>query len=206
MLMMGSLNHWLIIIVNKCLAVAAVNTGCIQIPIQYLDWRSMESLTSISIALFGLVLTIATAIVFIKHNNTPVVKSSTRELSYMILFAMFICYVNTFLLILKPSKITCFITRILPGFAFAMMYGALVTKTNRIARILAGSKKKIITRRLRFMSATSQVAITWIIVLIECLIIMFMLVREPPDKMHDYPSDERVVLVCNTTTVGIIGE
>lgn len=124
----------------------------------------------------------------------------------MILFAMFLCYANTFLLLAKPRKVTCFATRVLPGFAFALMYGALVTKTNRIARILAGSKKKILTRRLRFMSATSQVAITWFIVLCECLIILFMLIREPADKMLDYPSDDRVLLVCNTTTLGIIGE
>jgi len=166
----------------------------------------MEALAAISIALFGLLLTFATALVFIKHNNTPVVKSSTRELSYMILFSMLLLYANTFFLIAKPRKETCFVTRVLPGFAFAMMYGALLTKTNRIARILAGSKKKIITRRPRFMSATSQVAITWIIVLIECAIIVFMLIREPADRMHDYPSDDRVVLVCNTTTMGIIGE
>lgn len=124
----------------------------------------------------------------------------------MILFSMLLSYLNTFFLVAKPSKSACFITRILPGFAFAMMYGALVTKTNRIARILAGSKKKIITRRPRFMSATSQVIITWIIVLMECFIIVFMLVREPADKMLDYPSDEKVVLVCNTTTMGIIGK
>lgn len=166
----------------------------------------MEALTAISIASTGLVLTLATAIVFIRHNNTPVVKSSTRELSYMILFAMFLCYLDTFLLVAKPQRLTCLATRILPGFAFAMMYGALVTKTNRIARILAGSKKKIITRRPRFMSATSQVAITWIIVLIECAIIVFMLIREPADKTLEYTSADRVVLVCNTTTMGIIGE
>lgn len=165
----------------------------------------MEALTAISIASFGLILTLATGFVFIRHNDTPVVKSSTRELSYMILFAMILCYVNTFFLIAKPRKETCFVTRILPGFSFAMMYGALVTKTNRIARILAGSKKKIITRRPHFMSATAQVTITWLIVLIECAIIVAVLIKEPPDKMHDYPSDDRVVLVCNTTTTGIIG-
>lgn len=180
--------------------------GCDQISIRYLDWRSMEALTAISIASTGLLLTLATAIVFIKHNETPVVKSSTRELSYMILFAMLLSYLTTFLLVAKPHKLTCLMTRVLPGFAFAMMYGALVTKTNRIARILAGSKKKIITRRPRFMSGTSQVAITWIIVLIECAIIVFMLVREPADKTHEYPSADRVLLVCNTTTMGIIGE
>lgn len=165
----------------------------------------MEGLTAISIALFGLILTLATGVVFIKHNDTPVVKSTTRELSYMILFSMFLCYTNAFFLVAKPRRETCFVTRILPGFAFAMMYGALVTKTNRIARILAGSKKKIITRRPRFMSATSQVAITWIIVIIECFIIVFMLIKEPADRMLDYPNDDKVVLVCNTTTMGIIG-
>lgn len=166
----------------------------------------MEGITAIGIAIFGLILTLATAVVFIRRNNTPVVKSSTRELSYMILFAMVLCYANTFFLVAKPHKVTCFATRLLPGFAFAMMYGALVTKTNRIARILAGSKKKIITRRPRFMSATAQVAITWIIVLIECGILVFMLIKEPADRMLDYPSDDRVVLVCNTTTMGIIGK
>ena len=181
-------------------------TGCRQIPIRYLDWRSMEALTAISIACFGLLLTLLVAIVFLKHNETPVVKSSTRELSYMILIAMLLCYANTFVLIAKPTKATCFLARILPGFAFSMLYGALVTKTNRIARILAGSKKKIITRKPYFMSATAQVAITWLIVLIECLIIVGMLIKEPPDKMLAYPSDERVLLVCNTTTMGIIGE
>lgn len=119
---------------------------------------------------------------------------------------MILCHLNTFFLVAKPSKLTCLVTRIVPGFAFAMMYGALVTKTNRIARILAGSKKKIITRRPYFMSATAQVAIAWLIVGIECVIIAVSLWREPADKMHDYPTDQRVVLVCNTTTSGIIGE
>ena len=124
----------------------------------------------------------------------------------MILFAMILCYTITFVLVAKPSQQTCFVSRILPGFSFAMLYGALVTKTNRIARILAGSKKKIITKRPAFMSATAQLTIAWLIVLIECLIIVVMLVREPADKMLDFPSDQRVVLVCNTTTLGIMGK
>lgn len=180
-------------------------TGCEQIAIRFLDWTSLEALASIAIALTGLALTLATGAVFLKHNNTPVVKSSTRELSYMILFAMLLCYANTFVLVAKPSRRSCFLSRVLPGLSFAMLYGALVTKTNRIARILAGSKKKIITKRPAFMSATAQVAIAWLIVLLECLIIVAMLWREPADKMLDFASDERVLLVCNTTTLGIMG-
>ena len=80
---------------------------------------------------------------FIKHNNTPVVKASTRELSYIILIGICISYITSFPLVAKPSLLTCYLTRILPGLSFSLIYGGLVTKTNRIARILAGSKKKI---------------------------------------------------------------
>lgn len=52
-----------------------------------------------------------------------------------------------------------------------MIYGSLVTKTNRIARILARSKKKIITRRLKFMSARHQLAIACFILVTEVTIV-----------------------------------
>lgn len=147
-------------------------------------------------------MTIFTMIVFIKHNNTPMVKASTRELSYIIMFGMFLCYSTTFALIAKPTKFTCYLTRILPGLSFAIIYGALVTKTNRIARILAGSKKRIITKKPRFMSATAQVVITWLLVSVEVGIIVTLLIKEPVDKMFKYPSLDRVILTCNTKVIG----
>jgi len=155
-----------------------------------------------SIALLGLVMTLFAMVVFIRANNTPVVKASTRELSYMILFGMILCHCTTFFLIAKPTKITCSVTRILPGLAFAIIYSSLVTKTNRIARILAGSKKRIITKKPRFMSGTSQVVITWLLISVEVGIIFTILIREPADKMFKYPSLERVVLTCNTKVLG----
>ena len=98
----------------------------------------------------------------------------------------------------------CFATRILPGFSFAVIYASLVTKTNRIARILAGSKKRIMTKKLRFMSSFAQVIISLIIITIEAGIITVVLVMEPADSKLDYPSLDQVVLICNTSTLAII--
>lgn len=84
-----------------------------------------------------------------------------------------------------------------------MIFGALVTKTNRIARILAGSKKKIMTRKPRFMSASAQVVISCMIVGVECAIITVMLVLEPADSTMDYGTKRKVKLICNTTSMGI---
>ncbi|XP_054163269.1 metabotropic glutamate receptor 1-like [Oppia nitens] len=179
-------------------------TGCFQIPIDYLQWDTKPSLVAMAISCLGFIMTSFAMIVFIRHNDTPIVKASTRELSYMILMGMFLCHGTTFILLARPTKPTCFVGRVLPGFSFAIIYGSLVTKTNRIARILAGSKKRIITKKPRFMSGTAQVVIALLLISIESGIIATLLVREPADKMLDYPTVSQVQLICNTTPLGIV--
>jgi len=131
--------------------------ACVMNEIEQLEWNSAEALVSLTISVLGLVTTIWVTVVFWMHNNTPIVKASTRELSYIILIGISLSFSATFVLIAKPTPTTCGAARVLPGLSFSMIYGALVTKTNRIARILAGSKKKIMTRKPRFMSASAQV-------------------------------------------------
>ncbi|ELT88339.1 hypothetical protein CAPTEDRAFT_89748 [Capitella teleta] len=179
-------------------------SGCLMIDIEHMQWGDTEAVVSIGFACIGFVATIWVSLIFVRHHNTPVVKASTRELSYIILIGIFISYLTTFPLVAKPNLVSCYMARVLPGFSFSLIYGALVTKTNRIARILAGSKKKIMTRKPRFMSASAQVVITCIIIGIECAIITVMLILEPADSMLTYPSKTRVKLVCNTTTIGIV--
>lgn len=177
-------------------------TGCRPIPVEFLKWGDTSSLVAMSVSIGGTVATLFTAVVFIKHNNTPVVKSSTRELSYAIFIGMFLCYATTFALIAKPKRYTCVMGRVLPGLGLAIIYSALVTKTNRIARILAGSKKRIITKKPRFMSSGAQVIITGFLIAILVSITVFTLVREPANRMLKYPTLERVVLTCNTKVLG----
>lgn len=156
-----------------------------------------------SIALLGFTATTFAFFVFLKHSKTPVVKSSTKELSYIILLGTVLCHLSTFAIIAKPSPISCALGRFMPGISFSMIYAALLTKTNRIARILAGSKKKFPTRKPRFMSTTSQVLITCFLVLIEAAILIWMLYCQPPDKKDVYLTD-RTALECNTTPEGVL--
>ena len=178
---------------------------CLSIPVQFQQITDTQSLMAIAFACAGLIITIFTMVIFIKNNNTPVVKSSTRELSYLIFIAMCLCYITTFPLVVRPTKAACYLTRILPGLSFAMIYGALLTKTNRIARVLAVGKKKIITKKLKFMSGTAQVIISFILIFIEVVIIVIVLILEPADATLTYPTPKRVVLVCNTKPLGVMG-
>ncbi|XP_064106613.1 uncharacterized protein LOC135215628 [Macrobrachium nipponense] len=178
-------------------------TGCEAIEVKYILWNDEESIAALCLATLGMLATLFVMIVFIKHNHTPIVKASTRELSYIIFVGMMVSYCATLPLLARPSPSSCALARVLPGLSFAMIYAALVTKTNRIARILAGTKK-IMMRKPRFMSATAQVVITCILISIEAGIITTMLILDRPDVMHIYPKIDEVHLVCNTSPRGII--
>ncbi|XP_026129455.1 metabotropic glutamate receptor 5-like isoform X1 [Carassius auratus] len=179
-------------------------TGCEPIPVQYLLWLDPEPIAAVVFACLGLLATIFVTLVFIRFHDTPVVKSSSRELCFIILAGICLGYLCTFCLIAKPHVAYCYLQRLGIGLSPAMSYSALVTKTNRIARILAGSKKKICTKKPRFMSACAQLVIAFILILIQLGIIVALFIMEPPQVIYDYPSIREVHLICNTTTLGVV--
>ncbi|KAK0144448.1 Metabotropic glutamate receptor 5 [Merluccius polli] len=179
-------------------------TGCEPIPVQYVRWGDPEPIAAVVFACLGLMATLFVTSIFIKFWDTPVVKSSSRELCYIILAGIFLGYLCTFSLIVKPHVVFCYLQRLGIGLSPAMSYSALVTKTNRIARILAGSKKKICTKKPRFMSACAQLIIAFILILLQLGIIVALLIIEPPQVIYDYPSIREVHLICNLTTLGVV--
>ncbi|XP_024121905.1 glutamate receptor, metabotropic 5a [Oryzias melastigma] len=179
-------------------------TGCEPIPVQYVRWGDPEPIAAVVFACLGLMATLFVTSVFIKFWDTPVVKSSSRELCYIILAGICLGYLCTFSLIAKPHIIYCYLQRLGIGLSPAMSYSALVTKTNRIARILAGSKKKICTKKPRFMSACAQLVIAFLLILLQLGIIVALLIIEPPQVIYDYPSIREVHLICNLTTLGVV--
>uniref|UniRef100_A0AAQ5X4M1 Metabotropic glutamate receptor 5 n=1 Tax=Amphiprion ocellaris TaxID=80972 RepID=A0AAQ5X4M1_AMPOC len=179
-------------------------TGCDPIPVEYLRWGDPEPIAAVVFACLGFMATFFVTAVFIRFRDTPVVKSSSRELCYIILAGICLGYLCTFSLIAKPHVIHCYLQRLGIGLSPAMSYSALVTKTNRIARILAGSKKKICTKKPRFMSACAQLIIAFLLILLQLGIIVALFLMEPPEVIHDYPSIRQVNLICNTTNLGVV--
>ncbi|XP_040196043.1 metabotropic glutamate receptor 5 isoform X4 [Rana temporaria] len=179
-------------------------TGCEHIPVEFLRWSDPEPIAAVVFACLGLLATMFVTAIFILYRDTPVVKSSSRELCYIILAGICLGYLCTFCLIAKPQRIYCYLQRIGIGLSPAMSYSALVTKTNRIARILAGSKKKICTKKPRFMSACAQLVIAFVLICIQLGIIVALFIMQPPDVVFDYPSIREVYLICNTNNLGVV--
>ncbi|KAI1713584.1 receptor family ligand binding region domain-containing protein [Ditylenchus destructor] len=180
-------------------------TSCFPLPHLYQPITTPSSMLALIFASIGILCTTLVIVLFLMHNATPVVKSTTRELSYIILGGICACYASTFFIVSKPSFITCFVSRTWPPISFAIVYSALLTKTNRIARILAGSKKRILTKKPRFLTTSSQVVITWTLVGIQCVIVAVGVLEEMPQAGFDsHFMPNQMVLICSSSTVAFM--
>ena len=75
-----------------------------------------------------------------RFRDTPVVKSSSRELCYIILAGICLGYLCTFTLIAKPHVVHCYMQRLGIGLSPAMSYSALVTKVEEGGRTEEGER------------------------------------------------------------------
>nr|XP_006820149.1 PREDICTED: metabotropic glutamate receptor 8-like [Saccoglossus kowalevskii] len=172
-------------------------TGCFEIEAVHMEYSSVWAISSIAFATIGIMLTTATVVLFIRYNDTPVVKASGRELSYVLLLGVFLCFCMTFLMITKPNDIICGAQKFMIGIAFATCYAALMIKTNRIARIFNSGKTS--AKRPSYISPQSQLVFTAVLVSIQVVISSAFIVASPPKAIRHYPTRDEAQLVCRAT-------
>ncbi|CAA9999959.1 unnamed protein product, partial [Nesidiocoris tenuis] len=123
-------------------------------------------------------------------------QAAGRELSYVLLSGIFLCYSITFLLVLRPTDVVCAFQRFGVGFCFTVVYSALFTKTNRIARIFKAGKKT--TKRPNFISPKSQLIICSCLISVQIIINLLWMIVSPPKASYHYPTREDNLLVCSS--------
>ncbi|XP_078679227.1 metabotropic glutamate receptor 3-like isoform X1 [Branchiostoma floridae x Branchiostoma belcheri] len=170
---------------------------CHDLPEKYLQPNEVWALVPMIIALLGIMMTGAVIAVFMKYNDTPLVKASSRELSYMLLGGLVMCFVMTFVIIAKPSVGTCALVRLGLGLSFTVCYTALLTKTNRIYRIFTRQTSTNV-QKVNYISPISQLLICTALISVQAVGVVVWLAVEPPDTQLVYPfgRQDQVILKC----------
>ncbi|XP_077983546.1 metabotropic glutamate receptor 3-like [Glandiceps talaboti] len=179
-------------------------TGCYKIEEDHMHWLEMWSILPAVISAIGFCLTCVIISIFIRHNDTPVVKASGRELSYLLLGGILMCYLVTYPLLSKPSPIVCGLQRCGLGLSFCICYAALLTKTNRISRIFNSAHRT--AQRPKYISPVSQLVICLCIIALQVVGEILWCVIDPPETRLFSPEGRRdiVVLKCGIDDKALI--
>ncbi|XP_010116939.1 PREDICTED: metabotropic glutamate receptor 8, partial [Chlamydotis macqueenii] len=184
-------------------------TDCQLIPIIKLEWHSPWAIVPVFIAILGIIATTFVIVTFVRYNDTPIVRASGRELSYVLLTGIFLCYSITFLMIATPDTVVCSFRRIFLGLGMCFSYAALLTKTNRIHRIFEQGKKSVTAPK--FISPASQLVITFSLISMQLIGVFIWFAIDPPHIIVDYgeqrtlePENARGVLKCDISDLSLI--
>lgn len=134
-------------------------------------------------------------LVFWSYSDTPIVKAAGRELSYVLLFGILLSFLVTFFIVAEPNEFTCGVMRFLLGFCPTLCYAAIVTKTNRIARIFL-RKSSNSASKTKFISPKSQMVIVGLLTSLDVLINVIWIYWVPPRSIWIYPNREVRLKIC----------
>ncbi|XP_035146690.3 metabotropic glutamate receptor 6 isoform X2 [Callithrix jacchus] len=186
------------------------HTGCRPTPVVRLSWSSPWAAPPLLLAVLGIIATTTVVATFVRHNNTPIVRASGRELSYVLLTGIFLIYAITFLMVAEPGATVCAARRLFLGLGTTLSYSALLTKTNRIYRIFEQGKRSVTPPP--FISPTSQLVITFSLTSLQVVGVIAWLGVRPPHSVIDYeeqrtvdPEQARGVLKCDMSDLSLIG-
>ena len=170
-------------------------TKCEHLPIINITLTTATGISITVLALIGFALTMFVCVYFIKFYNTPVVKASSREISFLLLFGIAALFVLSGLELAGPSDILCSAASFWRYSALTLCITVLFFKTMRITGVFEIDKVaqlftpffKTVTRQTIFISSMNSVMIT--------LAVLWMSI-DPPRREKIIRSDKYIFLVC----------
>ncbi|XP_015272962.1 PREDICTED: vomeronasal type-2 receptor 26-like [Gekko japonicus] len=95
-------------------------------------YLSYEEPFGFFLAMLAIASSLITALVFEiirKHKDTPIVKANNLSLTYILLFALFLCFLCTLQFIGKPGKVSCLFRQTAFGIVFSVALSSVMAKT-----------------------------------------------------------------------------
>ncbi|XP_043915163.1 extracellular calcium-sensing receptor-like [Protopterus annectens] len=102
---------------------------CILKETEFLSYEELLGATLTITACISAILPLSVLVIFIKNHDTPVVKANNRELSYLLLLALILCFLSSLIFIGQPTTVGCIMQQAAFGIIFTFCIACVLAKT-----------------------------------------------------------------------------
>lgn len=180
----------------------AERTRCINVPIEMVRWSDPLAVVVLLLMVTGMILTLFVVGVFVKFNDTPLVKAANRELSYFLLFCITMYYTAPVIYLWKPNNTSCPFHQAWYFYFSITCVAILGAKTHRIVHLFSTTTpnselRKGFLLRYRHVWAVLGIAATALTV-----IFIWVLVDPPRPRLNKSLVTEYFLECQLTSNVG----
>ncbi|XP_075716468.1 vomeronasal type-2 receptor 26-like [Rhinoderma darwinii] len=134
--------------------------------------------------------------IFVSHKDSPIVKANNKNLSFVLLVSLSLCFLCVFLFIGRPVDRTCKLRQIVFGIIFSISVSSVLAKTFMVYMAFKISRPGSRWRKLIGINMSNSIVV--VASSIEVIISINWLYFSPPYVEQDTHSYQRKVIIqCN---------
>ncbi|XP_040266972.1 extracellular calcium-sensing receptor-like [Bufo bufo] len=169
---------------------------CLPKSIQFLAYDELLGSSLACISVLCCALTFSVLFLFIIKRKTPIVKANNRELSYLLLMSLMLCFLCSLVFIGRPNMMTCMLRQVLFGIIFSLSLSAILAKTITVIMVFSATNPD--SRIKRLVGLRIPIYIVPCCTMIQIVLCLVWLCSSAPFEEFNMVAEiGTIVLECN---------